>query len=477
MENLTKVWTDISSNLYRDMTDTHFNTWIRPLTPMKIIDRVFYINAPITLVKKIVKEKYMDSIEAYAKTYLGEDIKVEVIDPKDAVYQVVVNNISFAENGQANFINDSDEDDKPTKTAKSEEQAAVIENSYLNPRYTFNNFVKGKSNEFALAVAQNIVENPGTKYNPFFIYGGSGLGKTHLMQAIGNKILENTPNARVLYISSENFMNEFISTITDSKNSIGNSQIFRNKYRNADVLMIDDIQFIAGKEGTQEEIFHTFNSLIDAKKQIILTSDKKPDEIKNLEHRLVTRFSGGILADIQHPDFETRVAILNHKIKIDRIKNVPNVVIEFIANNVTTNIRELEGSMLKVMAYFNVHFKDRDDITDDEYLDVARQALSIKEKKKKVVTIDLIMDMVTSTYELEKGDLISKNRKKNIAMSRHIAMYLSRKLTDLSLVKIGERFERDHSTVMNAIDNVKLKLDEDPAFKKELNELIIKIRD
>lgn len=469
MDNINSIWAEVISQLYMKMINAHYNAFIRPLTPIKMDNDSFYINSVTTIIKNVVSNKYIDTIQEELYKITGKKLKVVFVDPKDPLYELLINNQEISETGQISISKDIDDDG--LANANSKVSNSNVYNNSLNPRYTFDNFVKGKSNDFALAVAMSVADEPGVNYNPLFIYGGSGLGKTHLMQAIGHEILERNPSAKVLYITSENFMNEFISTITDSKNSITNSQKFRDKYRNADVLMIDDIQFIAGKEGTQEEIFHTFNSLREAKKQIILTSDKVPKDIKNLEERLVTRFEGGILADIQLPDFETRVAILQHKIKIDRIGNVPKPVIEFIANNVTSNIRELEGAIIKVMAYYNVKYKDDPNISDDDFLQIAREALSIKEKKKKQITLEYIKEVVANYYKISVDDLISSSRQQNIARPRQIAMYLSRKLTNYSLVKIANSFDRDHSTVMHGCEKIESMMKEDLAFSKEISKL------
>lgn len=475
MSELTKLWSRVTERLYMQMTNPHYNSWILPLVPLKMDDESIYIKANINLVKRVVSEKYVESIQKEIFSILGKDLNVVILDASDDLYQLIINNQEFDKNGQITLLNKDDFEEDTDSITKDPIRKTPYNNT-LNPRYTFENFVKGKSNDFALAVAESVAEAPGTNYNPFFIYGGSGLGKTHLMQAIGHKILEDNPETKVLYITSENFMNEFIQTITDSKNSVNNSQKFREKYRNCDVLMIDDIQFIAGKEGTQEEIFHTFNSLREAKKQIILTSDKLPKDIKNLEQRLVTRFAGGIMADIQLPDFETRVAILNHKIKMDKISDVPKPVIEYIASNITSNIRELEGSIIKVIAYHNLRYKDKPDLTDEDFIQIAKDALSIEEKEDKVITLDYIKEVVADFYGISKSDLVSKSRQQNIARPRQVAMYLSRNLTDLSLIKIANSFDRDHSTIMHGYEKIESMMNEDLVFSKEVKGLISKIK-
>ncbi len=464
MDDLNLLWSQVSNELFKKMIGAHYNAFIRPLSPIKLDEGTLYINAVTSMIKNVVSNKYLEPIQAEFSKILNEDIKVVFLDPKDPSFGLIQKDQKVYDSGQVGLIKE-DIDEKNNKNS------FTFYNSALNPRYTFDNFVKGKSNDFALAVATSVAEEPGTNYNPLFIYGGSGLGKTHLMQAIGHAILEREKDAKVLYITSENFMNEFISTITDSKNSVINSQKFRDKYRNADVLMIDDIQFIAGKEGTQEEIFHTFNSLREAKKQIILTSDKVPKDIKNLEERLVTRFEGGILADIQLPDYETRVAILKHKMKMDKIGPVPNNVIEFIATNITSSIRELEGAIIKVMAYYNLRYKDNPNISDENFLEVAKQALAIEEKKPKEITLSYIKEVVADYYEISVDDLISTSRQQNIARPRQVAMYFSRKMTNLSLIKIANSFDRDHSTVMHGTDKIEKLIESSLEFSKEIDEI------
>lgn len=466
MDELNNYWNLVKEKLYSEIANVHFNTWILPITPIKMDLDNIYLNSNIPFIKKIVKDKYLETIAQHFHEIIGKRYNVVLLDSSDPIF----NDVVYGKIGQQIKF-DMPEDDVEVVSKKEK----FSKKPNLNPKYVFSNFVKGNSNDFALAIAESVAENPGVKFNPLFIYGGSGLGKTHLMQAIGHEILKRTPNSKVLYITSENFMNEFISTITDNKNSVINSKIFREKYRNADVLMIDDIQFIAGKEGTQEEIFHTFNSLREAKKQIILTSDKIPAEIENLEQRLVTRFSGGIMADIKKPDFETRVAILNHKIKIDRLRSIPNVVVEFIAENVTSNIRELEGAIINVDAHRQIIYGDNA-VNDELFLELAKKVLSIKEKKNKQITLELIKEVVTNYYKLGKDDLLSKSKKKNIAEPRQVAMYISRQLVNCNVVKIATSFDRDHSTIIHGDEKIaKLRL-EDDRLNKDIENIIAKIK-
>lgn len=473
MQNFDQIWDEVKRQLYLEMIEVHFNTWIKPILPLKRKGSKIYLYSNITFVGKIVNSKYKDTIEEKFRKILNEDVEVEILDVNDESFNNLLKESESDESktpGQIDMgiykIYDTT-NDNITSTPEDYHYQDT-----LNKKYVFSNFVRGKSNDLALAIAINVSENPGQLYNPYYIYGNSGLGKTHLMQAIGHKILENDPTKKVIYVTSENFMNEFISSITDSsKNSVANSKNFRDKYRNCDVLMIDDIQFISGKESTQEEIFNTFNSLQSQNKQIIFTSDKRPEEIRGLEDRLVTRFNGGMIADIQQPDFETRAAIIKHKVKMDKY-DVPDIVIDYIAENVTSNIRNLEGSILKVMALYNLEkLKSEKELSEDDFLEIAKKALAIQEKKKKPITLERIKKVVSEYYGLEPEDLIRQNRQKSIAEPRQIAMHLSRELTKLSLIKIANSFERDHATVIHGDDKVKQLLKTDSQLKKDVESI------
>lgn len=332
----------------------------------------------------------------------------------------------------------------------------------LNPKYTFDTFVVGNSNRLAHAAALAVAESPSKAYNPLFIYGGVGLGKTHLMHAIGHHVLKNYKNYKVVYVSSETFTNELINAIKDDQNIE-----FRNKYRNIDVLLVDDIQFLAGKERTQEEFFHTFNTLHEADKQIIISSDRTPKEIPTLEDRLRSRFEWGLLADIQPPDLETREAILRKKAQIEN-HVIPDEVIRFIATKIKSNIRELEGALLRVVAYASLNQKE---IT----LDLTKEALKefFSGNRQHNITIPLIQKVVAKYYNLKVEDLKSKRRTQNVAFPRQIAMYLARELTEISLPVIGHEFGgRDHTTVMHACDKIKECIDRDVNIEDTVNKIV-----
>ncbi|MBP2634813.1 MAG: Chromosomal replication initiator protein dnaA [Firmicutes bacterium] len=351
------------------------------------------------------------------------------------------------------------------KRANSSNIVLPPEEFNLNPKYVFSTFVIGNSNRLAHAASLAVSEAPAQVYNPFFIYGGVGLGKTHLMHAIGHRIKENNPNIKVVYISSEKFTNELINSIIS-----GNPESFRQRYRNIDVLLVDDIQFLSKKEHTQEEFFHTFNTLHDANKQIIISSDRPPREIQTLEDRLRSRFEWGLITDIQPPDLETRIAVLRKKAMIESL-NVPNEVIVYIASRIENNIRELEGALIRVVAYASLNNQPID-------IDLATEALKdiFPNGRPKQITTDLIKDIVAAHFKLKLEDLSAKKRTRNVAFPRQIAMYLCRELTETSLPKIGEIFGgRDHTTVIHAHDKIHKERNSDAKLNNTVKELIKRI--
>jgi chromosomal replication initiator protein len=332
----------------------------------------------------------------------------------------------------------------------------------LNPRYTFETFVVGNSNRFAHAAALAVAENPSRAYNPLFIYGGVGLGKTHLMHAIGHHVIAHHAHYRVVYVSSEHFTNELINAIRDDK-----TEEFRSKYRNIDVLLVDDVQFLAGKERTQEEFFHTFNALHEATRQIILSSDRPPKEIPTLEDRLRSRFEWGLITDIQPPDLETRIAILEKKAQLEGAKLSPEVML-FIAQNFQANIRELEGALIRVAAYSSFYQRDVDAETAAAIL-----ADMLPQNKQLKITIPVIQKVVASYFNLRPEDLRAKKRSRNVALPRQIAMYLCRQFTDSSLPRIGEAFGgRDHTTVIHACEKISRDLKSDPLLQQTVRDLV-----
>jgi len=442
---LTDLWDRTLNIIKGELTEVSFNTWIKSITPISMERETLVLSVPNDFTKGILESRYKDLLINAVKmiTSIKYAIDFIVITEETAVTA-----------------------EKTDLNRNSIAQASINESSgNLNPKYTFDTFVIGNSNRFAHAASLAVAESPAKAYNPLFIYGGVGLGKTHLMHAIGHYILENNPKAKVVYVTSEKFMNELINSIKDDKN-----EEFRNKYRSVDVLLIDDIQFIANKERTQEEFFHTFNDLHQSNKQIILSSDRPPKEIPTLEDRLRSRFEWGLTADIQAPDFETRIAILKKKADKENLI-IPNDVFSYVANEIKSNIRELEGALIRLVAYSSLTNKE---IT----VELVSEALKdiITNNQPRQITIDLIQEVVSSYFNLKVEDFKSQRRSRNVSFPRQIAMYLSRKLTDSSLPKIGEEFGgRDHSTVIHAFEKINTGLKEDEALQETVTELTKKL--
>lgn len=399
---------------------------------------------PNDFMKSIIEKRYLNLI-------------------KDILSSILKQNINVVLNINQNGFDSKAVSPESIPMDKVPEVKTLIDDSIpsLNQKYTFDTFVVGNSNRFAHAASQAVAESPAKAYNPFFIYGGVGLGKTHLMHAIGHYILAQDPSCKVVYLSSERFTNELINSIRDDKNVE-----FRNKYRTIDVLLIDDIQFIAGKERTQEEFFHTFNALHEANKQLVISSDRPPKEIPTLEERLRSRFEWGLITDIQPPDFETRIAILQKKAMMENLI-VPGDVINFIATKIQTNIRELEGALIRIVAYSS--------LTDSPIeLSLAEQVLKdiLPDERPKKVTAIQIVEEVGSYYSIKPEEFKSKKRTKDLAFARQIAMYLCCELTDLSLPKIGGEFGgRDHTTVIHARDKITREIDDNLQLSTEIDNL------
>lgn len=440
---LEQLWTKTLNIIKNELTEVSFNTWIKCIIPLSMDNNTIKLEVPNDFTRGILESRYKNLIINAIKLLTSKKYKIDfLITSEDTL-----DTINHSNNMKNNII-------------VNDEMSCT-----LNPKYTFDSFVIGNSNRFAHAASLAVAEAPAKAYNPLFIYGGVGLGKTHLMHAIGHYILQHTPKTKVVYVSSEKFTNELINSIKDDKNVD-----FRNKYRNVDVLLIDDIQFIAGKERTQEEFFHTFNALYEANKQIILSSDRPPKEIPTLEDRLRSRFEWGLIADIQVPDFETRIAILKKKADVENL-NIPNEVMVYIATKIKSNIRELEGALIRIVAFSSLTNKEIS-------VDLAAEALKdiISSEQNKQITIDLIQDIVANYFNLKIEELTSSRRTRNIAFPRQIAMYLSRKLTDMSLPKIGEEFGgRDHTTVIHAYEKISTNLKKDDSLKNVIRDLTKKI--
>lgn len=438
MELIEEKWGEILEKLKFEygIANFVFETWLEPLKIHSIKDNVITITSPLEpQMITYITNKYAVPIKMSITEFTGVNYNVE-------------------------FVSEKSMETKEEKTARHSVQNQNIERANLNPRYTFDTFVVGSNNKFAHSASLAVAESPGDVYNPLFLYGGVGLGKTHLMHSIAHYVLEQNPNKKVLYVTSEAFTNELIDSIRTGTNTDLEMTKFREKYRNIDVLLIDDVQFIIGKERTQEEFFHTFNDLHGAKKQIIISSDKPPKDLETLEARLRSRFEWGLIADISSPDYETRMAILRKKEETEGYK-VDDAVIEYIATNVKSNIRELEGALNKLIAYSNL---EKVEIT----LDIAERELKdiISPDAKREITPESIIKTVAEHFSISTADLASKKRNSEIVLPRHIAMYLCREMTDVSLSAIGTLLgKKDHTTVLNGADKISIKLQKDPTLK------------
>lgn len=448
MHIIQEKWSDILNmiKIEHDVSDVSFNAWLEPLEVYKVEGNVVTIivtNGSMAL--DYINKKYLLPLKVSIAETIGQDFEISLVLPEDIK-----------------------EEFKEPPAAAPASLNENIEKANLNPRYTFDTFVVGNNNKMAHAASLAVAESPGEAYNPLFIYGGVGLGKTHLMHSIAHFIIEHDKNSKILYVTSEEFTNELIDTIRNGNNTA--MAKFREKYRNIDVLLVDDIQFIIGKESTQEEFFHTFNSLHSAKKQIIISSDKPPKDMEILEERIRSRFEWGLIADITLPDYETRMAILHKKEEMDGY-NINEEVIKYIANNIKSNIRELEGAFNKVMAFAKLEQREVS-------LELAEQALKdiISPDEKKVITPEYIISVVSEHYNVTPNDLSGNKRNSKIVVPRQVAMYLCRDLIDTSLKTIGKCLgNRDHTTVMHGIEKIEREMETNDNLKNTVDILKKKI--
>jgi len=437
----SELWSVIKKRLENDLTSATYNTWVKSLRLHGEEGSEITLVAEDTTSRDWVRDRYLGKITDVAAEYGAAGATFRIVTQSEA----------------------SRGPQLPDSLIMNE----AFKESNLRSKYLFENFVKGRSNELAFAASVAVAESPGqTRYNPLFLYGSVGLGKTHLMHSIGNHILKRDPYTIVFYTTSENMTNEFITSLRESKN-----KEFRDKYRNVDVLLVDDIQFLSGKESTQEEFFHTFDALYGAAKQIVISSDRPPVELSTLERRLTTRFGQGLIVDITPPDFETRTAILEKKAQIERI-NVPADVIRLLASSISSNIRELEGALTRVLAHAKL---TNSQIT----LALAEKALKdlVNENDKREITVDYVQEAVAEFYKVTVEQLRSKNRTAPVAFARHAAMYLTHKLMNITLEKVGEAFgNRHHTTVINACNVINGELESNDSFRLELLNLEKKIK-
>lgn len=461
MNNYGEVWKAVLSLIKDQVTPVCYETWfLNPLKVKKIDNRLNMIYMDVTTTMDpdffadIINSRYLTLLQDAFKEVLGEE------------YRVIVKSQTDVDNSVDNVDNS---EEKPAKKTKKKSKKTLLAEKFLNPKYTFDNFVVGPSNSLAHAAAVAVAESPGIASNPLFIYGGSGLGKTHLTQAIGIYILEKNPDTNVLYTSSENFLNDYVTAIQEKK-----MNEFKSKYRKVDVLIIDDVQFLEDKERIQEEFFYTFNALFQNNKQIIITADKDPTQLKGLDERLITRFQWNLMADIQPADFETRVAILLKNAEIlgmdvdDELREVINI----IAEKIKDNIRELEGAFTRVK-FFSETFGEKPNRS------FAKKILKdILSNSETMITPEKIKKIVCKYYNIKVSDIESSKRTNNIAFPRQVAMYLIREMTDSSFPKIGEMFGgRDHTTVKYACGKIEDEINQDSNFADIINKLKKEIRD
>ena len=459
-----ELWNDLLARLKNGVGEQVFNAWFLPITPLSLSDDKLTLGVPNKFFREWVAERYIGLLNSNLTGIAGKKITVEFVvspsqeptaAPKEAESKPREQEAPRGETHRGWFRSVF-----PRQVGES-----PLQETRLNSKYSFENFVVGPSNRFAHAASLAITESPARAYNPLFIYGGVGLGKTHLMHAMGNELLKKSAKTKILYISSEEFTNQLISAIQHRQ-----TPKFRQRYRHVDVLLIDDIHFIAGKESTQEEFFHTFNSLYDAHKQIVVSSDRSPKEIRTLENRLVSRFEWGLITDIQPPDFETRTAILRKKSEKETVY-LPDELFFFLAENIKTNIRELEGALIRVVAYAKLMNKE---ITVGLAKEILKGMIIEGEKK---INVELIQKKVAQYFDTSPQDMKGKRRTKTIVYPRQIAMYLSRNLTDLSLPEIGNFFGgRDHTTVLHAYEKIEKGLKSDEKVCWIINKLTTDIK-
>lgn len=473
LSEIREIWDMVKDRLRQQISTTAVDLWFGELCIDSFVNNTLNFTTTSEFKRRIINDKYMGQLEELFEEFMGFHIHINIEfvgeptdveqlkrqikgeeDPSLVAFTKTVNNII-----QATFQAASEEEKKRGDFVLGSTMPTV------NFEYTFDNFIVGSSNKFAHAACVAVAERPAHDYNPLFIYGPSGLGKTHLLYAITNQIKKRNPFVKIIYIKGEDFTNQMIESLAKSAMSQ-----FRDKYRTCDVLLIDDIQFIAGKISTQEEFFHTFNALYEDGKQIILTSDRPPKDIKTLEDRLKTRFEWGLIADIQPPDLELRIAIFKNKIAQAGIE-VPDEVIVYLAENLRSHIRQIEGAVKKLVA---IKFLSGKDIN----MNVAKECLSelLGGEEPVSVTVEKIFSSVEKKYEVKKADLTGKSRVKEVANARHVAIYLIRTITEMSFPNIGKLFNRDHSTIISSIEAVEKKLN-NPLFEDELNELIREIRE
>lgn len=428
MQELQQMWEKVLSKIDAMVSIVSYELWIEPIVPLDMKDNLLILSTNSITAKRQLLKNHTKELSECIESVFGEEVKFEVLDPTE----------------KEEYLSKNKPDDSKSVLNDEEDETKNM----FNSKYTFDNFVVGKSNQFCYAAARAVAENPGTKFNPLFIYGGVGLGKTHLMHAIGNYIKQNYPKLKIQYVTIEKFTNDYIDSL-HGNNKEKSISSFREKYRNVDVLMVDDIQIIKNKTETQEEFFHTFNDLYQCNKQIVIASDRPPKEIATLSDRLVSRFTSGLIQDMQSPDFETRVAILRKKAQLERYY-IDDDVIDFIAEKVDTNIREMEGLLSKV--YFFATLLGKKSATIEEAREAFKEQQNVQKEK---LTPESIIETVCSYYGIEYSEITGKKKSKEIVEPRMVAIYLISEMLEIPLVSIGKLFGgRDHTTIIHARDKI-----------------------
>ena len=445
-EVATSVWEDACADLKQKMSDDTFDRWISPTIPVSYNEETFELGVANNMFSIWLEENYKNLILESIALVTGKTVSLKFSEGYDTHIQEVENK-KIA----------------PTKKKKEAVKVQDDEPRYIpgyNPRFSFDKFVVGDDNKFCYAAAKAVASAPGKVYNPLFIYGNTGLGKTHLMQAVAQDVIDRKPRAKVEYLSSEEFFNKYIEALESKK-----LPSFRRHFRSLDLLLIDDVQFFKGKERLQEEFFHTFNTLFNAHKQIVMTSDRTPHEVDGLEKRLVSRFECGQIVDTCPPDYETRIAILRQKQREQKIK-LPDEILDFVAGRIKSNVRRLEGALIRLTSYMSMMNVEMDIITAQQLL-----GSMLEEEVISKISIQKIQRHIADYYDIRVSDIIGSKRPQNIAFPRQIAMFLARDMTEESLPSIGESFNRNHATIMHACKSIKDKVEKDPQFKMVLNQL------
>ena len=452
-----ELWTRILDASRPGLSEQSFQTWLSSTSAIALSDSHLLIEAPSPFHKEMIEDRFLGILSEHAERIVGRPLTIglEADDPE----RTAVPGIELAGPQEVT--------ERPAAASEPSGPRARAHgglDSSMNHRYTFDRYVVGNNNQLAYAACQAVARKPARMYNPLFLYGGVGLGKTHLMHAIGNEILDHTPDSRVMYVSSERFVNELVTSI-----QTGSTAEFRRRYRELDLLLVDDVHFLEGKERTQEEFFHTFNALYDARKQIVLTSDRPPKEIPGLEDRLVSRFEWGLVADIKAPDYETRVAILRKKADDDDL-TLDDEVIDFIAHRCTASVRELEGAVIKLLAYSSLTHQEMSVSLARTALEGMIQEQAIASTASPTASAEGIRSLVAELWDVKPEGLMSKRRTKNLTVPRQVAMFLIKELLDLPLVQIGELFGgRDHSTVIHSIRKVEEEVESDVQFAEDVD--------